>query len=134
MEKLFKRDISSLEAIVEFSRSFITTNGVSASFLFPLTFILEEIFTNMVKYQPLGKEAVAIRLQRTKNEITISMTDYDVDPFDITSLPEVDVERPVEERSGGGLGIHLVKQLVDRIDYRYVNRESTITMIKKLED
>jgi len=39
----------------------------------------------------------------------------------------------LEERKPGGLGIHLVKRLVDHIDYEYADRNSTTTFIKNLE-
>ncbi|MGH7451971.1 MAG: ATP-binding protein [bacterium] len=39
----------------------------------------------------------------------------------------------MEERQPGGLGLHLVKKMVDRLDYEYVNQQNKITLIKHLE-
>jgi anti-sigma regulatory factor (Ser/Thr protein kinase) len=40
----------------------------------------------------------------------------------------------LDERKPGGLGIHLIKQLMDRVEYEYVDRRSTTTFFKKIED
>jgi len=44
----------------------------------------------------------------------------------------VDVDRPLSERQPGGLGIHLVKKLMDRIEYNYVERRGTTKFFKRL--
>jgi anti-sigma regulatory factor (Ser/Thr protein kinase) len=42
-----------------------------------------------------------------------------VDRFDITQAPEVDVHRGIDERQPGGLGLHLIRRMVDSIKYEY---------------
>ena len=63
----------------------------------------------------------------------MSLTDFDTEPFDITQTNEVDVNKRIEERKPGGLGLHLTKRMVDKIDYDYKDRKSKITLIKNLE-
>ena len=78
----------------------------------------------------------AIRtLGRDDSQVTFSLTDFDVDPFDVTKREDVDVSAPLSERSVGGLGIHLVKKIVDKIEYQYDCdlRQSKITLFKKLK-
>ena len=49
----------------------------------------------------------------------MTLTDYDVEPFDVTQAPDVDVTLPIEQRKPGGLGLHLIRRLVDSIEYEY---------------
>jgi anti-sigma regulatory factor (Ser/Thr protein kinase) len=63
----------------------------------------------------------------------VTLVDNDVDEFDITQARDVDISQSLEERTPGGLGIYLINKIVDSIDYRYANRQSTITFTKRLE-
>ena len=62
----------------------------------------------------------------------MTLTDYDVEPFDVTQSPEVDVTLPIEQRRPGGLGLHLIRRLLDSIEYDYSKekRRSRITFRK----
>ncbi len=53
-------------------------------------------------------------------------------PFDPTRQAKVDITLPVEERKLGGLGIHLVRQIMDEIHYRREEDRNVLTLIKKL--
>ncbi len=65
--------------------------------------------------------------------MTIRLIDRDVDSFDLTKAVAESIDKRLEERPIGGLGIHLVRKLMDGIDYEYVDRRSTITLMKKLK-
>ena len=55
-----------------------------------------------------------------------------MDAFDVTKAPDVDIELPIEQRRPGGLGLHLIRRLLDSIEYEYIkeNRQSRITFWK----
>jgi anti-sigma regulatory factor (Ser/Thr protein kinase) len=53
-------------------------------------------------------------------------------PFDPTAAPEADVTLTAEERPIGGLGIYLVRQLMDVVRYERQGEKNILTMIKKL--
>jgi anti-sigma regulatory factor (Ser/Thr protein kinase) len=97
---------------------------------------VEELFTNMVKYSARSKTEVRIELTGIDGGVEVTLTDYDVDPFDVTKSPDVDVNRPLDQRRPGGLGLHLIRRLLDSVEYEYTEetRQSRITFRKTQRD
>lgn len=133
MEKTFKKEIQSLDEIFDFLNEFITVNGIDDSFVFSIDFIVEELFTNMVKYNTASLNDILINLSKVENNLIIKIIDFDAEPFDLTKIEEQDVSLPLQDRKVGGLGIFLVKKTADKIDYEYKNRQNRITITKNLE-
>ena len=130
--RTFDRAVSAVPEIAGFVRGCFQPTGMAPEHLEAIQLAVEEVFTNMVKYSA-GRERILIELFRTEHEASASLTDYDVDEYDIRSAPEMDVHAPLDSRRPGGLGIHLVKKLMDRIDYRYHDRCGTTIVTRKLE-
>ena len=130
MQKKFNRSYDSLEQIFEFTESIFTTEEVEQSVRFPVHFVMEELFTNMVKYNPGNSNDILLDVDASNDQVRVSMTDYGVDAFDVTAERRVDTESPLEERAVGGLGLHLIKKMVDSLEYGHEDRESTITFTK----
>jgi len=128
----FARSFDALEAIFAFTAAFLAEHGADAEVRHDVDFVLEELFTNMVKYGGTTEHAIRIGLAMIERGVEVTLVDRDVEPFDVTRAPEVDVSRPIEERNPGGLGLHLVRRLVDRIEYDYWTQErcSRITFRK----
>jgi anti-sigma regulatory factor (Ser/Thr protein kinase) len=133
MTREFPKRIDSLEAIFEFLAQFANSNGVSDDVLRDLQFGVEEIFTNLVKYNSESHNDVTIELDIQQNQVALSLLDQDVHTYDLTRTPPVDVTKPLHERTPGGLGIHLIKQMMDDVRYEYHDRTAKITLIKRLE-
>ena len=131
MERRFQRDLNSVQELSGFVAEFLSGQGLAASNAYDIELILEELFTNVLKYST-GTDMVSIRLVRQGQTIMISLREFDVDAFDITRAPEPDLSRPLAERQVGGLGIHMVRQLADTIRYEYKDRVSTTTITKKV--
>jgi len=134
MGKKFKRNLSSLDDIFEFIDEFSVKTGLDESVVFTMNLVVEELFTNMVKYTSGNTNKILLELKKEENNLIIHLTDFDVDPFDITETAEVDTKQSLEERRVGGLGIHLVKEMMDKIEYEYKDRQSKIILIKHLEN
>jgi serine/threonine-protein kinase RsbW len=133
MQKKFIRSYDSLEEIFEFTERFFETETINESVRFAVHFVMEELFTNMVKYNPGNSNDILLGVDKTNNSVKISLTDYDVDPFDVTEERDVDIESPLTERKVGGLGLHLIKIMVDSMEYHYSDRQSKITFTKGIE-
>jgi serine/threonine-protein kinase RsbW len=98
-----------------------------------LDLIVEELFTNLVKYGGNAREEIRIALDREPGRLVIVLQDFDSERFDLTQTKPVDIDAPLRERRPGGLGIHLVKRMADDVRYDYANRVSTITVIKRIK-
>jgi len=133
MHKKFARSYSSLEEMFEFTELFFESEKIAAPVRFPVHFVMEELFTNMVKYHQDNANDILVELERDDARVTASLTDYDVDEFDVTQDRKVDTALPLEQRKVGGLGIHLIQKMVDSLQYRYKNRQSKVTFSKELE-
>ncbi len=132
MEKRFPRDFASLPSIFDYIAEFMAIHKIHSSAAYSLQFIVEELFTNLVKYSRGGREQIAVELSKHDNSVRVRLTDFDVDEFDVTTLPDVNIHEPAQSRKVGGLGVHLVRKMVDTMTYEYSNRVGTITITKNL--
>ena len=133
MEKNFKREISALDEIFEWIAAFASVHQIDQAAAYAVNLAVEELFTNMVKYNAGTTDDILIAIDRNETELMVTMIDSGGERFDVTQSAEVDVTQSLESRQPGGLGLHLVKKMVDRLEYEYVNQQNRITLIKRLE-
>ena len=130
----FPRSNDALAQILSFTEAFFAREQIDDALRPHVDFAIEELFTNMVKY---GASAARIRVGMTSiaDGVEVAITDYDVERFDVTRAPDADVNLPIEQRTVGGLGLHLVRRVVDSIEYSYSerDRQSRIRFRKTLE-
>jgi serine/threonine-protein kinase RsbW len=129
IEKSFTKDFLSLKAIFEFVGKFSASNKLNDSQVFSLKFAIEEVFTNMVKYNP-GETNVTISLNMEGQKLKVGFVDAEEKPFDITKKEDVNPSLPIEKRRPGGLGIFLIKKLMDDVEYSHDGTYSRITLTK----
>lgn len=128
----FARSFDSLEEVFAFAQGLLDGRGVDTADSYAIVMTIEELFTNMVKYNAKGQGRIGLELECGSNDVTCRLVDPDSDRFDINAVPDADINLPVEQRRPGGLGIYLVRRLVDSIDYDYAGRRSRITFRKTL--
>ena len=126
----FDRNFDALESMTAFSATAFARMGVDERLLPIVDLAVEELFTNMVKYGVGSSAPVRIEIGAIAGGVEVRLIDDDVEPFDITRMPDVDIDAPIEEREPGGLGLHLIRRMVDSVEYEYVKerRQSRITL------
>ena len=134
MEKNIKKDLSLLNDLSDFIEQFSDQNQLLLDIRFALKLAAEEIFTNLVKYNTQSRNDIRITIFKKNNQIILTLTDFDVEKFDINRVENYDIHQSLKERPIGKLGIHLVKKLMDKVEYQYKNRNSTITLVKYLRN
>jgi anti-sigma regulatory factor (Ser/Thr protein kinase) len=130
----FARSFDSLKEIFEFTAAALAPYPAERELLSVVDFVVEELFTNMVKYSPGGESVVQMEVTRLEGGVEVVLTDRGVEPFDITLAPDAKVDLPAEQRTPGGLGLHLIRRMVDSLAYEYSpqERRSRITFRKML--
>lgn len=133
MERSFERDFRALGEIFDFADVFADAHDLNHSLKYSVNLIVEELFTNMVRHNAGGGRAIRIGLSAGTEGVEIVLVDEDVEPWDPSTVPEAAVDRPIGERKAGGLGLHLVRALADKIEYDYTDRRMKVTVIKHWE-
>ena len=95
---------------------------------------VEELFINIAHYAYAPQTGpVTVRVETEKDPKAVSITFIDGGtPYDPLAKADPDITASVEERPIGGLGIYMVKQSMDSVDYRYQNGRNMLTIRKKL--
>jgi anti-sigma regulatory factor (Ser/Thr protein kinase) len=126
------REIAALADITKMVERFYAAHSAAAGTRYPIELALEEIFTNMVRHNSAGKSDIRIELANTGGEVVARVTDFDAPRFDpLTEGPPPGIERQLEQRVPGGLGIHLVRKMMDHIEYSHQDRTATVTLRKR---
>ena len=128
--------LEQLEKVTNFVNQELKVDQLPEKVIRQFDIAIDELFTNIASYAyEKGQEgAVTVQLEKEDSPpaIQISFIDSGI-PFDPLSHEEPDVSLGVEERSIGGLGIFLVKKIMDDVQYRFENGKNIIT-IKKYFD
>lgn len=127
MKKEYKRSFDEIQNIVADTARFFDQENIDPSLRLKVDLSIEELFVNMVTYDTETDRNIEIEMLPIENGIEVSLSDFDVEPFDPTQPRDVDIDAPLSERSPGGLGLYLVLKMADSIHYRYRDRTSTIT-------
>ena len=127
-------DIDDLRAIRDFVRHNARQLGADESSSADLVQAVDESATNVLLHGYQGAPGpLDIALERRGASMAVALRDQ-APPFDPTTWPEPDLDRPLAERSLGGLGIHLTRASVDRIEHeRVMPRGNQLTLVRSLE-
>ena len=95
---------------------------------------LEEAITNILSYAFADKNEHTIEVQFTvaRGELLIEISD-DGKPFDPTKHPAPDLTIPADRRKIGGLGIHMIRQSMDSVDYQRVGPRNILKLTKRIK-
>lgn len=130
MGRDFERSFGALDDVFAFADTFFQEHEVDDRTSFALKLAIEEVFTNFVKYNPDSPERVAIEIEQSGDDVVVTLIDPDTNPFDITEYDLADTTSALEGRNPGGLGIYLVRKMVDDVQFEHADRRSTIILTK----
>lgn len=118
-----------ITTLTEFSR----VGNIPEEVSFSIQLAIDELFTNIVSYgyEDDDRHEVEIRMSVQNNEICIELID-DAKQFDpLHEAAQPDLDASLEDRRIGGVGIHLVKTMMDEVSYKYEQSKNHLTLVKK---
>lgn len=127
-------DIQQIPQLAGFVETIASESGMPQGMAMSVNLALEEAVTNVIMYAyPKGKEGlVEVEAIIRKGEVEFIISDSG-QPFDPTSRADVDTSLSVEDRPIGGLGIHLVRKIMDEVSYARVSGRNVLRLIKKTQ-
>ena len=104
----------------------------SAELIFRVHLALEELGLNVINYgHDEGLHEIQFTVTSQAEQVTIEMTD-DGRPFDpLHDAPPPDLSAPLEDRRIGGQGVHLVRTLMDQVQYERISGKNHITLVSR---
>ncbi|MFV0278860.1 MAG: ATP-binding protein [Parahaliea sp.] len=129
MKLSLNRELGELERIVDARRRYFAEHGLPDALGFPVDLATEELFVNMIRHNRGSREPINLELEAVADGLAVRLTDCDVEPFDPAGVAPVDPTLPLAQRPVGGLGLHLVRELVGTVRYEYRDRSSTLSFL-----
>jgi anti-sigma regulatory factor (Ser/Thr protein kinase) len=135
MEKklVIKNDISEISKLATFIGELSEELDFTPELNFNLNLVLEEAISNVILYA-YGKEEqkeISLVAYLSDNNLVFVLTDSGME-FDPTKVPDADVTLSAEEREIGGLGIYLIRQIMNTVEYQRIDGKNVLTMRKEL--
>lgn len=135
MEKsiILANDIAEISRLAQFVDEVGEEFSLTPDVIFNLNLVLEEAVANVINYAYPKEEHESIYLSAKLQEgsIVFVLTDTGKE-FDPTMAPEADITLSAEDRPIGGLGIFLIRQIMNEVKYERIEGKNVLTLGKKL--
>ncbi len=115
-----------LPALFDATEAWLCEAEVPMADVARLMIALDEILSNIVNY---GGGTIELNLKRTGSRLTAMVAD-DGPPFDPLARAVPDIDLDIDERAIGGLGIHLVREMMDDVTYARENGRNLLRLAK----
>jgi len=124
---------SELQRLASEVERFAQSQRIPDADVHALSLALDEVITNTISYgyDDQGAHEIRVRLTLAHGRLSAEVED-DGRPFDPLTTPQPDLTSAVEDRPVGGLGIHLVRSLMEQVDYRRESGKNHLIMSKRL--
>ena len=109
--------------------------GFGPALTMQINLAIEEAVVNVMNYAYPSGTRGDVSIEASSNDVRLKFTIIDSgSPFDPTARSEVDTTLSANDRPIGGLGIHLVRQIMDSINYERVDNLNILTLRKKIQN
>jgi len=126
-------DLAELERLTEWLDRFCESHGVEDAAHYHINVAVEEVVINAIKHGQCHPQAGAIEVELTLagEELQIEVTDTGV-PFNPLELPPPQLDADIAKRKIGGLGVHLVRSLMTRVEYERLAGGNRLRLSKRI--
>ena len=121
--------LEQLPQATDFFEGILAEAGASMKVIAQVNVAVDEIFSNITRYS--GATGVVLGCSLKDGRATLRFSDNGR-PYDPTEKPDPDTTQSAEKREVGGLGIFMVKKLMDEVTYEYADGSNILTLVKSL--
>ena len=128
-----KNDIAEIALLRDKVGDFCRAGGVSERFVNNVKLAMDEILTNVISYAFKDRDTHEIIIRAGLEDMFLHIEiEDDGWQFNPLGLPDPDIQKPLEDRQIGGLGVYLVRKLMDGVEYRRENEKNILIMKKNI--
>ena len=136
MEREIKitNDLKEVETLANFVEALCDELALSPETTMNINLALEEAVVNVIMYAypQEWQSDILLKVSSTDNQLIFLLTDTGAS-FDPTKAPDVNLTLTIEERPVGGLGIFLVRSIMNEVTYQRLDGENRLTMKKDIK-
>ena len=129
IERSFSASFEDIAEVTGFVESFFEQEEIPIKILMKMNIAVDEIYSNIAKYSRANSSTVMCSAEEGKLMLVFKDNGIEYDP---TKMPEPDTTLSAEEREIGGLGIFLIRQIMDEVKYERINNQNILTIKKNL--
>ena len=133
IETTIKNSIAEIARVVELIEELASLQQLPPSSIWPLNVALDEVLSNIISYGHEDGRAheICVRVS-LEHGLMVAEVEDDGKAFDPLAAPTPEIDVPLEERSVGGLGIHIVRNLMDEVTYSRIAGRNRLTLKRAL--
>jgi serine/threonine-protein kinase RsbW len=133
IELRLANDLAALAEVAERVERFGAEQGLPASVVNALNVALDEALSNTIAYgyAARARGEIAVRLRREPHAVLVEIED-DGRAFDPLNVAPPNLGLPLAERPIGGLGVHLIRNLMDAVSYARVGDRNVLKLAKNI--
>ena len=121
--------LDNLDQVTDFIDNHLSERGVSNKLIFKVNMAIDEIYSNIARYS--GATEARVGCNVSENKVSLRFVDNG-SPYDPTVKEDPDTTLSAEEREIGGLGIYMVKKIMDEISYEYKDGRNILILEKNI--
>ena len=121
--------LDNLDQVTDFIDNHLSEGGVSNKLIFKVNMAIDEIYSNIARYS--GATEARVGCNVSENKVSLRFIDNG-SPYDPTVKEDPDTTLSAEEREIGGLGIYMVKKIMDEISYEYKDGLNILILEKNI--
>jgi anti-sigma regulatory factor (Ser/Thr protein kinase) len=134
LEIVLANQIAEVGRLAGILDQFAADHAVPSEMAYCVSLSLDEIVSNVIRHgYDRNAHQIIVRLALDDHAMTVQVEDEGA-PFDPLAEPPPDFDRSIEERGVGGLGIHIVRHMMDGFEYHRDGNRNVLTLTKRAAD